>query len=99
MQKLAAACLAALTLTAPAVSSGAGSATEAACAAARDDRLAVLDAEANAVAVAFDTDAAVMESPEYQLLKDKDALLHEIAEEMKAVWERYRRCVAAAAPR
>jgi hypothetical protein len=99
MQKLAAACLFALTLTAPAVPSGAGSATEPACAAARDDRLATLDAESNAIAVAFDTDAAVMESPEYQLLKDKDALLHEIAEEAKAAWERYRRCAAGAAPR
>ena len=76
----------------PAAGALAGGAAEAACAADRDSRLAALEDEALSVAVAFDNDAAVAESPEYQLLKDKDALLREIAAEKQAVRERYRRC-------
>ena len=82
----------------PADRSLAGGTAEAACAAARDSRLAALEDEALSVAVVFDADAAVAESPEYQLLKDKEALLREIAEEEKAVRERYRRCAAGAGP-
>lgn len=95
MGRLAAAGLIAVALMAPvacAEAARAESARDARCAAARDGRLAALDEEAQAVAVAFDTDASVAGSPEYQLLKDKEALLREIAAERNAAWEDYRRC-------
>ena len=90
MGRLAAAGLIAVALMAP--MARAESARDARCAAARDGRIAALDEEAQAVAVAFDTDASVAGSPEYQLLKDKEALLREIAAERTAAWEDYRRC-------
>ena len=102
MQKLAAACLFASFLAVPQASSlpaYAADAAEAACAAARDGRLGTLENEAASVAVAFDTDIAVAESPEYQLLKDMETLLREIEAEKEAARERYRRCAAGAAPR
>jgi hypothetical protein len=88
-----------LTWFMPAAGARAGGAAEAACAADRDSRLAALEEEALSVAVTFDNDAAVAESPEYQLLKDKDALLRDIAAEKQAVRERYRLCAAGAGER
>jgi hypothetical protein len=73
-------------------------APEAACTAVRDAALNLLDQEATTLATAFDNDIAVAESPEYELLKAKEALLEEIAGERQAVLERYRRCLASAPP-
>lgn len=98
--KTAAACLFAPALMAlhfwasPSLAGGAdpGVRTEAACAAVRDRQLDTLEREAGSVAVAFDADIAVAESPEYELLKAKEALLRDIADEKRAALDRYRRC-------
>ena len=99
MGKTAAACLFAPALMAlhfwasPSLAGGADPVrTEAACAAVRDRQLDTLESEAGSVAVAFDADIAVAESPEYELIKAKEALLRDIADEKRAALDRYRRC-------
>lgn len=107
MGKAAMACifapaLAALQFGAPSPSLAGGAdpniRAEAACAAVRDRQLDKLENEAASVAVTFDNDIAVAESPEYELLKAQDALLREIAAEKGAALDRYRRCAAGARP-
>jgi hypothetical protein len=99
MRKLAAiGCLAFLLASVPLCPSAGAEAPAAACTAVRDAALNLLDQEATTLATAFDNDIAVAESPEYELLKAKEALLEEIAGERQAVLERYRRCLASAPP-
>jgi hypothetical protein len=99
MRKLAAiGCLASLLASAPLCPSAGADVTEAACAAVRDAGLDLLDQEATTLATAFDSDTAVAESPEYELLKAKEALLEEIAGERQAVLARYRRCLVSVPP-
>jgi hypothetical protein len=99
MAQRAAACLLACCLAGLPVPASADATAEAACAAERDRALDTLDGAQMSVTVAFDADIAVADSPEFQLLKERDALLGEIAEERQAVWARYRRCVAGPQPR
>ncbi|MDH3702665.1 MAG: hypothetical protein OEU46_15255 [Alphaproteobacteria bacterium] len=90
-------CMAAGSTSGPAAAAPAVSAA-AQCRAERDRRLRALEHEEQTLKTMIDTDAAVIETPEFQLRKTERALMKAVQDDKDAAWARYRACLRPAQP-
>ena len=65
------------------------------CRAELDRRLAALEHEEQSLRTMIDTDAAMVDAPEFQLRKTERALMKAVQEDKDAAHERYRACLRA----